>query len=133
MFLLNPTLWRDLGTRKIWVSFGVGFEGGKWYGRRAKVVGPLPSYWQENSDRINLCWNDHRAQVRQDIVPIRHLHPAAPIARDREGVVLTGRKMGEVVRVQKYLRKTKTMQVTAVGGVGLEVWEEPEGNLCWVE
>jgi hypothetical protein len=137
MFLLNSALWRQLGTRVVWVSFRIGFERGKWHRRRARTVESLPIYGEQNADRVNLLWTDHKGQIKRDIVPIEYLDPAAPTAQGREGIILTGLNFGKLVKVHKYLRKAKRLQVAIDGdtasGRPEEAWEELEDNICWVE
>ena len=128
-FLLNPAVWKNLGDRGAWVSFGPGFERGRWVGRRACALESLPLK-ADGQASVKLRWTDHRAQVKCDFVPVQHLLPAFPQSKDLEGVVLTGSSQGELVTVMKYSRKTKSLRVR--GGCG-RVWEEQGINVCQVE
>jgi hypothetical protein len=133
MFLTNLVVWKSLGPRMAWVSFGVGFEGGRYFRRRASTMEPLPLCQQPNNNdlTIQVRWTDHRGLIKDDVVPIAHLHPAPPSARGKEGVILTGQHQGKLISVRKYSRKSRKLTVSVDGEVG--EWEEPEDNVCCVE
>jgi hypothetical protein len=73
----------------------------------------LPVYClgQPDNYRVNLLWTDHRGLVKRDLVLIEHLDPAAPTAQGREGIVLTGANIGRLVKIRKYWRRAKRLQV----------------------
>jgi hypothetical protein len=126
MFLLNPALWNSLGPRRVWLSIGIGYEGGRHHRRHAHTVDPLP---QGSVTKIYIRWTDNRAQVKCSPVPIRHLHPTPPTACGKEGIVLFGAHRGKLITVVRYLKKHKVLHVRNAA----EEWEEPEDNVCWVE
>jgi hypothetical protein len=130
-FLMNHAIWAKLGARKIWVSFSISFDGGRHFRRRASTQEPFERCY-ENTQKLNLRWTDSRGKVKRDLVEIQHLNPAAPTARNRQGVVLTGDHQGELVVVDSYSRTAKTLVVASLSDAEKR-WVEKEENVCWVE
>jgi hypothetical protein len=129
MFLLDPAVWGNLGDRRVWVSIGVGFDGGRHFRRRARIEEP-PPYGQPDIEKLNLRWTDSKGKLKRDLVPIVHLSPTPP-ARGKEGVVLKGPQKGRLVIVTKFLQSKKTLYVSR--GVRDQEWEESQEDVCWVE
>ena len=111
------------------MSIGIGFDGGRHFRRRARVEDRLPC-GRPDVTTLNLRWTDNKANIKRDFVPIMHLSPTPP-ARGKEGVVLKGQHQGHLVIVTKYLKSSRVLRLSD-HLLGMD-WEEPEGNVCWVE
>jgi hypothetical protein len=132
MFLYDPDIWSNLGNRHIWVHFGVDYDGGRQANRCARTRVPSRFIGPDGPVRaqeVSLMWTDNKSQFKAANVDVRYLFAAAPKHKDKEGIILSGNAQGTLVVVKKYTRKTKLIQVSA----GDLTWEEPEGNVCWVE
>jgi hypothetical protein len=127
MWLLNPSLWGNLGHRHICVHFTEGYEGGRWVKRVARTrpngtAGP---------EELPLFWTDNRSVVRDANVPVRYLLPAVPRSKGCEAIIVKGERLGELVTVQKYKKKQRKLDVQVNGES--RVWEADEDEVCWVE
>jgi hypothetical protein len=131
-FLMSRAIWAKLGARKIWVSFSIGFDGGRHFRRRASTQEPFRPCLQ-NDDKLNLQWTDCRGKIKRDLVEIQYLNPSPPTARRRQGIVLSGDHQGELIVVERYERVKKRLVVALLGESYQNLWEELENNVCWVE
>ena len=129
MFLIDPKVWGSLGDRRVWVSLGIGFDGGRHFRCRAHIEEPLP-WGQQGVEKLNLRWTDNKGKIKRDLVPIVHLNPTPP-GKGKEGVVLKGPYQGRLVIVTKFLQSKKVLYVSE--SMGANVWEETQETVCWVE
>jgi hypothetical protein len=125
-FLLNPANWVNIGDRKACVSFGIGFDGGRHFRRRAWIEDQLPC--RRQGERLNLVWTDNKAKIKRDLVPIMHLNPVHP-TRGKEGIVLKGQHQGCLVTVTRFIQSSKMLRLS--DSTAAE-WEESQENICWV-
>jgi hypothetical protein len=128
-FLTNP-VWKSIGRRHIRVQFNTKFQGGGLDRRQGLTQYPLR--FNYTGRQVSLYWSDNKSIWRSGDVPLDCLTPAVPQKQGGYGMVLSGAHQGEIAKVQKVVRKSRTVVLRDMSQTR-PAWEENMDNVCLVE
>lgn len=131
-FLLDDSLWSNLGARHIKIRFKSCFNRGSFTNRLASTAYPsrfLGINGPAKPDHVCLIYTDNKARIIHASVSVHDVVPASPFKMGSECVILSGNRRGEVVDVVKINKKVHTATVRS----GDHQWDIGVDNTCLVE